>query len=143
MTPCNVAHKAPLSMEFSRQEHWSRLPFPSPGHLPYPGIKPGCRQILYHLSYQGSLALLGLCKHFLNLLHCFPEILDHLHYHYSEFFFWKVHYLHVISTHSPTPGLLSCLFICDITFCFFIVTYVIFVLATVRLCFSLLLLSAF
>ena len=55
-----------------------------------------CGQVLYHLSYQGSLALLGLVIHFLNLLHCFPEILDHLHYHYSEFSFWKVHYLHFI-----------------------------------------------
>jgi len=27
-------------MEFSRQEYWSRLPFPSPGDLPYPGFKP-------------------------------------------------------------------------------------------------------
>ena len=40
VTPWTVAHQAPLSMEFSRQEHWSRLPFPSPGSLPYPGIKP-------------------------------------------------------------------------------------------------------
>ena len=30
-----------LSMEFSRQEYWSGLPFPSPGHLPDPGIEPG------------------------------------------------------------------------------------------------------
>ena len=30
----------PGSMEFSRQEYWSRLPFPSPGNLPDPGIKP-------------------------------------------------------------------------------------------------------
>ena len=36
-----VAYKAPLSMEFSRQEYWSGLPFPSPGALPDPGIKPG------------------------------------------------------------------------------------------------------
>ena len=38
--PWTVAHKAPLSMVFSRQEHWSGLPFPSPGDLPIPGIKP-------------------------------------------------------------------------------------------------------
>ena len=31
---------APLSMGFPRQEYWSGLPFPSPGHLPDPGIKP-------------------------------------------------------------------------------------------------------
>ena len=30
----------PLSMEFSRQEYWSRLPFPTPGDLPNPGIEP-------------------------------------------------------------------------------------------------------
>ena len=36
-----VAHQAPLSMGFSRQEYWSGLPFPSPGDLPNPGIEPG------------------------------------------------------------------------------------------------------
>ena len=36
-----IACQAPLSMEFSRQQHWSGLPFPSPGDLPDPGIKPG------------------------------------------------------------------------------------------------------
>ena len=35
-----VALQAPLSMEFSRQEYWSGLPFPSPGDLPDPGIEP-------------------------------------------------------------------------------------------------------
>ena len=35
-----VACQAPLSMGFPRQEYWSRLPFPSPGDLPDPGIKP-------------------------------------------------------------------------------------------------------
>ena len=32
--------QAPLSMGFSRQEYWSRLPYPSPGYLPNPGIEP-------------------------------------------------------------------------------------------------------
>ena len=40
MTPWTVAHKFPLSMGFSRQEYWSGLPFPSPGHLPDSWIKP-------------------------------------------------------------------------------------------------------
>ena len=35
-----VAHQAPLSMGISRQEYWSGLPFPSPGDLPKPGVKP-------------------------------------------------------------------------------------------------------
>ena len=39
-TPWTVALQAPLSMGFSRQEYWSGLPFPSPGDLPNPGIKP-------------------------------------------------------------------------------------------------------
>ena len=41
LTPWTVAHQALLSMEFSRQEYWSGLPFPSPGDLSNPGIKPG------------------------------------------------------------------------------------------------------
>ena len=35
-----AACQSPLSMEFSRQEHWSELPFPTPGDLPYPAIEP-------------------------------------------------------------------------------------------------------
>ena len=42
-TPWSVAYQAPLSMRFLRQEYWRgrELPFPSPGHLPDPGIEPG------------------------------------------------------------------------------------------------------
>ena len=38
-TPWTVAHQAPLSMKFPRQEYWSGLPFPTPGDLPGPGIE--------------------------------------------------------------------------------------------------------
>ena len=38
-TPWTVAFQAPLSMEFSRQENWSGLPFPTPENLPDPGIE--------------------------------------------------------------------------------------------------------
>ena len=38
--PWTVAYQTPPSMEFSRQEYWSGLPFPSPGDLSDPGIKP-------------------------------------------------------------------------------------------------------
>ena len=41
VTPWTVAHQALQSMEFSRQEYWSGLPFPFPGDLPNPGIEPG------------------------------------------------------------------------------------------------------
>ena len=40
LCPWTVAYQAPLSMGFSRQKYWSGLPFPSPGDLPNPGIKP-------------------------------------------------------------------------------------------------------
>ena len=40
VTPWTVAHQAPPSMGFSREEYWSGLPFPSPGDLPNPGIEP-------------------------------------------------------------------------------------------------------
>ena len=39
-TPWTVAHQAPPSMKFSRQEYWSGLPFPSPADLPDPGTEP-------------------------------------------------------------------------------------------------------
>ena len=38
-TPWTIAHQAPLSIGFPRQEYWSGLPFPTPGDLPDPGIK--------------------------------------------------------------------------------------------------------
>ena len=41
VAPRTVAHQAPLSMGFSRQEYWSGLPCPPPGDLPYPGIESG------------------------------------------------------------------------------------------------------
>ena len=49
-----VAHQAPLSLEFSRQEYWNGLPCPPPGDLPNPGIKlespvfPALQVFLYH-----------------------------------------------------------------------------------------------
>ena len=58
MTPWTVARQVPLSMEFSRQEYWSRLPFPSPGDCPDPGIKPESHiscigwRVLYRLSHR-------------------------------------------------------------------------------------------
>ena len=39
-TPWTVAHQAPLSMGFPRQEYWSGLSLSSPGDIPHPGVKP-------------------------------------------------------------------------------------------------------
>ena len=52
-----IVGQAPLSMEFSRQEYWSGLPFPSLGIFLTQGSNPSllhCRQILYHLSHKGA-----------------------------------------------------------------------------------------
>ena len=55
-TPWSVVCQAPLSVEFSRQEYWSRLPFPSPGDLLNSRIEPtslassACRQLVYHCT---------------------------------------------------------------------------------------------
>ena len=52
-----VARQALLSMEFSRQEYWSGLPFPFPGHLPDPRIEPASPALQADslpLSHQGS-----------------------------------------------------------------------------------------
>ena len=47
--PWTVACRAPLSMELYRQEHWSGLPFPSPGDLPDPGIEPASPALIGRL----------------------------------------------------------------------------------------------
>ena len=55
--PMDCSPPAPLSMDFSRQEYWSRVPCPSPGDLPDPGIElrsPTLQAGSYHLSHQGS-----------------------------------------------------------------------------------------
>ena len=65
-TPWTVAHQAPLTMEFSRQEYWSGLPFPSPGHLPKPGVEP-TSPALQANSLPLSHLRRGLC---LYLFHC-------------------------------------------------------------------------
>ena len=59
-SPLTVAHQAPLSMGFSRQDYWSELPFPPPGDLPDTGIEPTSPEFpalqadSLPLSHQGS-----------------------------------------------------------------------------------------
>ena len=57
VTRWTITCQAPLSKGFSRQGYWSGLPFTPPGDLPNPGVDFSLlhgRQILYHLSHQGS-----------------------------------------------------------------------------------------
>ena len=63
-TPWTVAHQAPLSMEFYRQEYWSWLPIPTPGDLLTPGIEP--ESLMHWQADSLTLSKLGtpnnLCK---------------------------------------------------------------------------------
>ena len=67
VTPWTVAHQAPLSMEFFRQEYRSELPFPSPGEchllLPDPGMEP--ESLASPAEQAGSLPLAPLGKPYL------------------------------------------------------------------------------
>ena len=56
---CTVAYQAPLSMEFSRQEHWSGLPFPTPVGLLSPGIEPSLLSLLHWQVDSSTLWHLG------------------------------------------------------------------------------------
>ena len=72
-----VAHQAPLSMRFSRQEDWSGQPFPLQGNLPAQGLNPlllHCRQILDHWATGGSQLLLGYFETRRNWIY-FPSLL--------------------------------------------------------------------
>ena len=57
VTPWSIAHQAPPSMGFPRQEYWSELPFPSPGDHPDPGIElrsPALQEHFLPLSHMES-----------------------------------------------------------------------------------------
>ena len=74
-TPWTVAHQAPLSMGFSRQEYWSGLPFPSQGDLPDPGIEPRSPALQADALTSESLPKL-LRKTCFWLKPCFPNFFD-------------------------------------------------------------------
>ena len=59
MIPWAVAHQAPLTMGFSRQEHWSRLPLPTPGDLPNPEVEPNSTGRFFTTEVPGK-PLLGI-----------------------------------------------------------------------------------
>ena len=67
-----IAFKAPLSMEFSRQEYWSRLPLPSPGDLPGPGIKP--KSLVSPALASGFLITCAIWEVLMITVYCFPGL---------------------------------------------------------------------
>ena len=82
-TSGTVACQAPVSMEYSRQEYWTGLPFPSPGDLLHPGIEPASFVLLHwqadslplcHLESLLSLSIL-ICSRVLSFIHCFSPLL--------------------------------------------------------------------
>ena len=67
VTPWTAAHQAPLSMGFPRHEYWSGLPFPSPGDLHNPGVKPKSPVLQADSlpqSHQGSIGEVCFCFYF-------------------------------------------------------------------------------
>ena len=69
--PHGLACQAPLSTEFSSQEYWSGLPFPSPGDLPDPGIEPGSPALWADSlpsEPPGKLQLFFMAKYIMNLI---------------------------------------------------------------------------
>ena len=72
--PRTVAHQAPLSVEFSKQGYWSGLPFPPPGDVPDPGIRPRSLASpalaggFFSLSHLGAVGTYSFNKHLLSRL---------------------------------------------------------------------------
>ena len=70
VTPWTVAHQAPPSMEFSRQEYWSGLPFPSPRDLPNPETEPVSLSLLHWQVHSSLLSQLESPPHTKSLFSC-------------------------------------------------------------------------
>ena len=90
--PWTVAHEAPLSRGFSKQEYWSGLPSPSPGYLPDPGIEPSSPELQTDslpLRFWGS-----------------PVYIFWFYKHQSDFNFF---YINMLLSHSLHQGIfLTC-----------------------------------
>ena len=77
--PWTVACQAPLSVEFSRQEYWDGLPFPSPGNLPKPGNEPGSPSLQADSLPSEPLGK-PICMYMYIFLFVFFSIIVHLGY---------------------------------------------------------------
>ena len=120
VTLWTVLHQAPLSMGFSRQESWSRLPCPPPGDLPDPGIEhvsltsPALAGRFFttnatwepHLSLQGSL--INITDLLLNSI-CFnSDLLSHVPW----FYYLEIYFPLFLNTHKVAISIytIKCLF---------------------------------
>ena len=91
-----IAYQAPLSMEFSRQEYWSRWPFPSPGNLD-PGLEPGSPGLQAD-SLPSETPLVFLLWHSLNMV----RWLKRCFHHFSSFFsFCTIKHISLTGEKSP------------------------------------------
>ena len=105
VTPWTIAYQAPLSMGFSRQQYWSGLPFPSPGDLPHPGIKPWVQKISWRRKRQPTPVFLPGKSHGRRSLvgyspwgHRESDMTEQLHFHFSLSCYkmdWKRYYCYL------------------------------------------------
>ena len=109
MTPWTVACQAPMFMEFSRQEYWSGLPFPTTGYLPDPGIKPtylgfpvlAGRFFTSELPWKPQVFPLKKLKLLFDLIFI-EKILKIIMSYIEIFMFFLAYFLYsVLSSHSP------------------------------------------
>ena len=112
VTLWTIAHQAPLSMEFSRQEYWSGLSCPPPGDLPHPGMESTSLMLL--LWQAGSLPLVppGKPNIRLNLYYLFLQFTLGLTYLFSilTFFFYYGHLNTFEAINFLLRATLSCIF---------------------------------
>ena len=79
-TPWTVAHQAPLSVGFSRQEYWSGLPFPSPGIFPTQELNPSLLHWLVNSLHLSHLRMEFLNKFIFNFLKTFKLFFKRMHF---------------------------------------------------------------
>ena len=76
ITSWTVAHQAPLSMEFSRQESWNGLPLPSPGNLRKPEIEPGSPALQADSLLSEPIYMSPFSVQFSSVAHSCPTVCD-------------------------------------------------------------------
>ena len=122
--PWTVVHQIPLSMEFSRQKYWSRLPFPTPGDLPDPEIEPTS---FASAELAGSLSTLCHLRspHYIMKYNKFITLnfffLKHLMYFCIPYFDWTCHkYINKYIRNLQVSDVTKNLFYHSFLFCVFL-----------------------